>query len=85
MQHLHTMYLNVDKYFLYFLTRRPHPVSVRISEHFQYKQIKDIRGKHQLSELISVASVVLKVHNSELTLHFFLCVSVCTVPITHII
>ncbi len=51
----------------------------------QYKQIKDTRGKHQLSELISVASVVLKVHNSELTLHFLLCVSVCTLPLTHII
>jgi hypothetical protein len=61
------MYMNVDKYFLYFLTHRPHPVAVRISEHFQYKQKKDTRGKHQLSELISVASVVLKVHNSELT------------------
>jgi hypothetical protein len=72
------MFMNVDKYFLYFLTCQPHPVAVRISEHLQYKTLKDTRCKHQLSELISVASVVLKVHHSELTLHFPLRVGVCT-------
>ncbi len=76
MQHLHIMFMNVDTYFLYFLTCRPHPVAVCIGERLQYKPLKDTRGKHQLSELISVASLVLKVHHREITSHFPLRVSV---------
>jgi hypothetical protein len=42
-QRLHIMHINLEKYFLYFLTLQPHPVAVRISEHLQYKQLKDTR------------------------------------------